>query len=178
MRRSHLLVCSVPALVLAALVATPATAAAQVYYGPWYSYYGYNTPYAGTYFYGWPSYSGYPAYYGATPVSSVPPSSTYRSSASEMQQASTASSITVHVPADAEVWFGGKLTMQTGAERHFVSPPLQPGVPYFYAIRARWLENGQVVERTRQVPVRSGTQVSVSFNEEKVPMPESGRQDK
>jgi uncharacterized protein (TIGR03000 family) len=64
--------------------------------------------------------------------------------------------INLRVPGNAEVWFDGSKTSQTGRQRSFVSPPLQPGRNYSYNIRARWIEAGRPVEQTRRINVRAG----------------------
>jgi len=70
----------------------------------------------------------------------------------------------VIVPPDAQVWFNGSPTQQTGAAREFASPPLVPGQDYTYDITARWTaEGGQVVTQTRHVDVRANTDVTVDF---------------
>ncbi len=71
--------------------------------------------------------------------------------------------ITVLVPADAEVFFDGGATAQKGAERRFLSPPLEVGKEYHYTVRARWTQDGKEVERTRKVAVRGGGRVRVDF---------------
>jgi uncharacterized protein (TIGR03000 family) len=60
------------------------------------------------------------------------------------------------VPEDAELWINGSNTKLKGALRQFVSPPLEPAQDYTYEVRARWLENGREVIRTRQLKVRAG----------------------
>src|SRR5260370_27645314 len=59
--------------------------------------------------------------------------------------------IDVLVPADAEIWFDGAKTVQNGEFRQFVSPPLMPGHDFFYEIKARWMENGKKIARSRRV---------------------------
>jgi uncharacterized protein (TIGR02246 family) len=71
--------------------------------------------------------------------------------------------ITIVVPPDAEVFFDGTPTTQKGSERRFTSPPLEVGRKYEYAIRARWTQNGRMVERTRRVSVNGGADVRVDF---------------
>jgi uncharacterized protein (TIGR03000 family) len=75
--------------------------------------------------------------------------------------------ITVHVPANAEIWFDGVKTSQTGTNRVFRSPPLQAGQNYSYEVKACWRADGQPVEQTRQVNVWAGATVQVSFLESK-----------
>jgi uncharacterized protein (TIGR03000 family) len=81
--------------------------------------------------------------------------------------------INVQVPADAQVWFDGESTSQTGMERAFRSPPLRPGQDYSYEVKVHWTENGKDIERTRKVRIRAGERVFVNFmaNEEGVGAP-------
>ncbi|HBI42924.1 MAG TPA: hypothetical protein DDY78_08715, partial [Planctomycetales bacterium] len=51
--------------------------------------------------------------------------------------------------ADAQVFFDGDKTSQTGAERAFVSPPLEAGRSFHYTIEARWMEDGHQMKKTR-----------------------------
>jgi uncharacterized protein (TIGR03000 family) len=69
----------------------------------------------------------------------------------------------VRVPDDAEVWFDDVRTAQTGPVRQFVTPRLEPGEEYAYEIRARWLENGRSVTRTRRIVIQAGRNVRVDF---------------
>jgi uncharacterized protein (TIGR03000 family) len=70
---------------------------------------------------------------------------------------------TIEVPADAEVFLEGTRTKQTGASRTFVSPPLAAGKQYVYEVRARWTENGQVVEQSRNLIVSAGARLVIRF---------------
>jgi uncharacterized protein (TIGR03000 family) len=71
--------------------------------------------------------------------------------------------VRVIVPASAEIWFDGDKTSQTGATREFVSPALTPGSDYTYQIKARWMENGQPVEKAQDINVRAGAVTLVDF---------------
>jgi uncharacterized protein (TIGR03000 family) len=77
--------------------------------------------------------------------------------------ADNAAHIRMKVPADAEVWFEGVKTTQTGPVRDFVSPPLDTGKSCFYQVRTRWTENGRMVEQTRKVNVRANAWIVVDF---------------
>ena len=128
------------------------------YYGPSY-YGGRGSYYYPRYYSSWvPDYS-YRNYYQPysmveTEYSNVPP----------VQEANTAQVI-VHVPAaDAEVWFSGTQTAQSGLERSFVTPPLNFDSSYSYEIRARWrASNGQTIDHTRTVRFQAGQTVHVDF---------------
>src|SRR5205823_10705517 len=50
-------------------------------------------------------------------------------------------SIDVLLPTDADLWFEGVKTVQTGSARHFISPPLVPGRNFAYQVHAAWIEN-------------------------------------
>jgi uncharacterized protein (TIGR03000 family) len=67
------------------------------------------------------------------------------------------------VPADAQVWFDGEPTKQTGGLRQFVSPPLAPGRFYTYAVRVRWTQGGKPVEEERRVRAQAGASSRFDF---------------
>jgi uncharacterized protein (TIGR03000 family) len=71
--------------------------------------------------------------------------------------------IGIRVPSDAQIWFDGDKTSQTGSFRQFVSPQLEPDKTYTYQIRAKWIKDGGSVEQTRTVAVRAGQHVGVDF---------------
>jgi uncharacterized protein (TIGR03000 family) len=80
--------------------------------------------------------------------------------------------VEVRVPADAEVWFDGAKTQQTGPTRTFVSPPLTPGTDYSYTVRVRWNDAGRAKEEAREVEVHAGDRIRVEFPEpEALPKP-------
>jgi uncharacterized protein (TIGR03000 family) len=152
-------------------------------YYPWWGglgYSGYGYSYPSYYSYSYPSYYGnaYPTYdyddsyydpnayndyasYGTY----VPPVADTTVLPAPPTNANTAL-VTVSVPtADAELWFNGVQMTQTGSVRQFATPTLTQGVNYTYEVRARWMENGAVVERTRQVGVHTGDRITVDFRE-------------
>jgi uncharacterized protein (TIGR02246 family) len=71
--------------------------------------------------------------------------------------------MTAVVSPDAQVFFDGAPTTQRGSERRFVSPLLEVGTKYSYDIRARWMENGRMVQQARKVSVSGGDAVRVDF---------------
>jgi uncharacterized protein (TIGR03000 family) len=75
----------------------------------------------------------------------------------------TRASIDIRVPADAKVFFDRSPTAQTGSDRRFVSPPLEPGRVYRYEITARWIRDGQEQTGSRTVRVEPGQTVHVDF---------------
>lgn len=74
--------------------------------------------------------------------------------------------VTVDVPQNAKVWFGGVETKQTGTRRSFISPTLEGGMGqyYKYEIKAAWQEDGKPVERSQTVYVKAGERSNVLFN--------------
>jgi uncharacterized protein (TIGR03000 family) len=141
--------------------------------------YGYGTPYGGFPSYGYVSgpqyyYSGAyvpPIVYSVSTASvtaanprirpAVYPAIRFRATPVEGTQAH----IDVRVPAEsAEVWVEGVLMKQTGMERHFVTPALEPGSVYTMEIRARWNDaSGKQQSRTERIEVRAGALQAVDF---------------
>jgi len=80
------------------------------------------------------------------------------------QQASA--TIELYVPPDAEVWFQGRKTTQTGTLRRFVTTPMPFGVDYAYEMRVRWTDaNGEAHDQARQVVVQAGRQFILNLQE-------------
>jgi uncharacterized protein (TIGR03000 family) len=72
--------------------------------------------------------------------------------------------IWLRVPADAEVWFEGAKTKQTGTLRYFFSPPLAAGKDYAYQVQVRWQKDGKIIERKRRIAVRAGELLQLDLN--------------
>jgi uncharacterized protein (TIGR03000 family) len=70
---------------------------------------------------------------------------------------------TIHCPDDAEVLVEGQKMQQSGCERTFVSPPLEPGEDYEYTIRARWKDGERAIEQEKKVIVHAGAAFIVRF---------------
>jgi len=94
----------------------------------------------------------------ALPISAVVPAK-YETAIDE-----TAAHIQVRLPrADAQVWFQGGATTQTGLLREFVSPALTAGGTYTYTIQASWLDGGKERIEKQKVSVTPGARVLVDF---------------
>jgi uncharacterized protein (TIGR03000 family) len=79
--------------------------------------------------------------------------------------------IIVNVPDErASVWIQGQLMQQTGRQRVFAAPALEPGLNYTYEIRVRWGDGKQAVDETRTVPIRLGQRVIVDFSRPAIEM--------
>ena len=125
-------------------------------------FYPYGSPYYGSSYYYEPVVNvlqppiAPPAYFA--PETVPPPSPTEKPNP-------TIAMLELRVPENAEVWFDGDRTSQTGTLRHFESPTLESGRTYTYQIRARWTDaEGKPVDRTKQVKVQTGSRVGVDFN--------------
>jgi len=119
----------------------------------------YNPGYQSTYTFTNPQ-PGYQAFYPSTTQSGYSYGSTSDTFAGRND---SAAHLEVRVPANAEVFFEGHKTAQTGTVRHFVSPSLDANQNYTYTVRAHWNENGQDIDRTKQVTVRAGQAETVDF---------------
>jgi uncharacterized protein (TIGR03000 family) len=67
----------------------------------------------------------------------------------------------VILPADAVLWLNGQRMHRTGAERDFLTPPLQEGETYAYQVTARWTQDGRPLEETIDVKVRANKTTTV-----------------
>jgi len=141
------------------------------YYSPSYynSGYAYSPSYSNyTYV---PDYSYTPSYgYAQSPDYSIqanpstPSATTQQSLYYNPQPSDNAARIRVLVPDGAQVWVGGELTSQTGSERVFASPSIQPGRTYTYEVKARWMQEGEPVEQVKQVRVQANEMTTVDFS--------------
>ena len=135
-----------------------------------YGYGGYGN---GGYAYGYaPSY-GYSAstYVPSTTyiepgypnVARAPADSTRESLYYAPEETDNTAHLRILVPANATVWVGGMETTKRGQERDFASPALTPGKAYTYEVKARWMQAGEPVERTRRVRVMANKTTTVDF---------------
>lgn len=76
----------------------------------------------------------------------------------------TTALLEVKLPAsDADVWFQGVRTGQTGSVRQFQTPPLVIGRSYTYDVLAVWGEGGRDAKQTRKVSVKAGDRLTIDF---------------
>ena len=135
-----------------------------------YGGYGYNSGYALGYSSYAPSYSGYnyvpatryvdPGYPG---IALAPADSSRESLYYAPETADNTAHLRILVPADAKLWVGGMQTEKQGSERDFNSPALTPGKSYTYEVKARWMQAGEPVEKTRKVKVMANQTTTVEF---------------
>jgi len=136
---------------------------------PGYGSYGYGRPYYGSYYGGYygNGYYSTPSYTYTEPYSStsIPQTSYYPPTISP-----NSVSFMVRLPdPNAEVWFQDHQTQQKGTVRVYQSDNLDPSSSYNFQIRARWMQNGKVMDQTKQVSARPGQQYTVDFMSEAVP---------
>ena len=120
---------------------------------------------------GWRSRSFFvppsPAYYDYAPAftasAPVARSQSYYYAPAEASPINHRVTINVTVPADAQIWFDGSATVQTGQQRQFVSPPLEPGRAYTYDVQVNWKQDGREVTRNRRITIHAGDVVNLTF---------------
>jgi uncharacterized protein (TIGR03000 family) len=160
-------------------------------YGGWGNY-GYGNPYYTGYGYSSPGYWSSPYYGGtwggtyvtpgnwnynpqpynySTPTfnggysNTVSTQSAYPPDGrSQMPAERNRALIDVHVPPNAQVSFDGSPTQQQGAERHFMTPPLDPNSQYTYNVTAKWMDQtGKERRDSRTVRLTPGQRTEVNF---------------
>jgi uncharacterized protein (TIGR03000 family) len=140
------------------------------YYGGALYPYGYSYwPYS-NYAYSYPNYDYAPNYYEDydSPIYSVPSLSTDSTVTPPVSNAplASAAAATIHVlvpDPNASVYFEDTLTKQTGTDRAYVTPTLPMNGSYVYTIRATWMENGQMMSRSKEVAIHAGSDATVDF---------------
>jgi len=75
--------------------------------------------------------------------------------------------IRVHLPlASAQLMVDDTATRQTGPDRVFVSPPLDPGTNHVYMLKAVWQPNNYTtITRIRKVSVKAGQEVEADLRQ-------------
>ncbi len=71
--------------------------------------------------------------------------------------------LTVHVPADAEVYVNGARTMSRGSLRRYVSRNMLDGLDYTYNVRVVAQVDGRPVTESKQIRVRAGEMANLAF---------------
>jgi uncharacterized protein (TIGR03000 family) len=93
--------------------------------------------------------------------------------AQELRQDPGAATVVVGLPANAKLWIDDFASSQTGAQRIFITPPLQKGVTFFYTLRIELVRQGQLISSTKEIKVRSGEVTMVEFGEPRAPIAKS-----
>jgi len=121
-----------------------------------------------SFYYGGYGGYAYPVYVESPPVYYPPPPPPEQRSyyPPEPPPAPKTATIDLYVPTNAEVWFQGRKTNQTGSFRQFITPPLDVGVSSSYELQVRWTDqDGQAHETTRQLTVQPGSQLMLNLQE-------------
>ena len=71
--------------------------------------------------------------------------------------------IKFQLPADARLYVDGKLTLLTGTEREFSTPPLEVGEKFFYDVKAEVIVDGKAVVEQKRVIVQAGAKLTETF---------------
>lgn len=71
--------------------------------------------------------------------------------------------IFVRVPAGAKLFLDDFASTQTGEQRNFITPPLRADVTYYFTLRVEVMDQGQVVRRSKKIPVKAGGSIAVDF---------------
>jgi len=87
-----------------------------------------------------------------------------RASSRTPSQGDHVAQVLVIVPENAEVWFEGVQTRQTGSQRTFWSPVLTPGKTYSYTLRAEMKRDGRPRNVKKTIDVRAGQPTEVTLN--------------
>lgn len=83
---------------------------------------------------------------------------------SDQKKSAASMTLTLKVPhPEAEVYVDGVKTAQTGIERTFISPDLEPGKDFRYELTVRWLDQGVKREQTKIVLGSSGQIIPLDF---------------
>lgn len=80
-----------------------------------------------------------------------------------LSRPSASALLTVHVPADAQVFVNGLSTTSTGTLRRYVSNGLRWGYNYTYHIRAEIVRDGQLITENKTVKLQAGDKSDVEF---------------
>jgi len=87
-----------------------------------------------------------------------------------LSTAGVPATVFVNLPTDAKLTIDGQATTSTGAQRRFISPPIETGKEFHYAFRAEFVTDGKNVIAKEVVPVRAGRETVVWLG---VPAPEA-----
>lgn len=71
----------------------------------------------------------------------------------------------ITMPPDATLWLEDVKTRQEGAQRFFVTPPLENELPYAYRLKAAWEAGGRQLEHEKSLVVKAGEKWVVVIDE-------------
>jgi len=79
------------------------------------------------------------------------------------KEAEVKAELTLHVPANAKIWFDGEPTSQKGTKRVFTAPELPAGREYTYHVKVEWRHGTRKLHRSGHLAFRAGERVSLSL---------------
>jgi len=85
----------------------------------------------------------------------------------EKDEVAAPATITVSLPADAQLTVDGAATASTSAVRTFVTPVLAPEKEFVYTLTAKVVRDGETLTLTEKVSVTAGAESRVTFGAEK-----------
>ena len=85
--------------------------------------------------------------------------------------------LTIDVPAEAKVFLDGQLMNWAAGKREFQTPDLEPGLTYYYDLRAEIVRNGETLAEAQRIILRPGEIVAVAFPSLNTVAPVANRQD-
>jgi uncharacterized protein (TIGR03000 family) len=71
--------------------------------------------------------------------------------------------VTVNLPDGARLTFNNDPTVSIGANRHFITPPLKPGMDFHYTVKATLIREGRTQTATKRIKVRAGEETQVDL---------------
>jgi uncharacterized protein (TIGR03000 family) len=93
----------------------------------------------------------------AVPVPVAPPNPARIAEDADKAAALAAATLTLELPAAADVWLDGdKQPSSTDTARTLSSPAMKLGTDFTFRVRAQWVENGTTYEAKQTTTVRAG----------------------
>ena len=109
-------------------------------------------------------YQTVPSYYYTTPGYTGVPESVVAPAVYAPTETSNIATLMVQLPtSEAQLWLNDNLTTPVGMDRQYQSPPLDSAKNYSYTVKIRWMEDGKVMEKSKDVKVEPGKTSTVSF---------------
>jgi uncharacterized protein (TIGR03000 family) len=79
------------------------------------------------------------------------------------QEPQDRATIVVILPEDAQLTFDDELSVSTGSNRLFMTPPLERGKDFHYTLKAKVIRNGKTEGASEQITVRAGGETRVDL---------------
>jgi uncharacterized protein (TIGR03000 family) len=85
-------------------------------------------------------------------------------SSPEARNSAAPATVIVDLPADATLMVDEHQTQTTSGSRTFQTPPLDPGLVFYYTMKAQLRRNGDLLSVTKRVSVRAGEETRIGFD--------------